>query len=161
MKNASFGPFLLLMLVLHLCTNTMFAGKLLVMKLSDGAVEKYALNQKPVISIESKFLYIKTSEIETSYNLLDIESFCFEEENASGINIPKESLFFRQNSNKFVCSYSSSSAGIFIQLVNLAGYSVPHTINKKTDEIEVDISACEPGIYILNIGNQTIKIIKR
>ena len=165
MKPASFGPFLFLTLVLHLCTNTMLAGKLLVMKLSDGAVEKYALNQNPVISIESKFLCVKTSELETLYNLLDIESFCFEEENTNGITHlpPKNRLFFfNQNANKFICSFTDSTvSGTIIQLFDLAGHTVPHTINRSESEIEVDVSMCKPGIYIIKIGNQTIKLIKR
>lgn len=109
----------------------------------------YVLETKPVVTYSENNVTIKTQSLEDTYPLSEVESFTFVESASSGIETITQNVTYDFHNNIFTCE------GHEIRVYNLSGQSVA------SGNSSVSLEALDRGIYIVNTGNRSIKVVKK
>lgn len=141
---------IILSLGLALLSATAFAeSTVLILKLSDGKSDTYLLNEKPVITFEGANMLITTSDLSNSYARADVKSMEFSSDD-SGITLPVEhNTTYSYRDNVFSCQ------GHMIEVYSISGTRVASARDA------VSLADLPAAPYIINVNNESIKIIKR
>lgn len=138
-----------------ICTMRSHANSVeLVVALIDGTSQKYDVNEKPVVSFDSEYVYIKSTLIETSIAQSEVERFFFND--YTGVEETENQIAFKYDGNTITINGNEYTTAIY-DLSGIVRYSLPTYSGSTT----IDISDYVAGIYLVKINKQTIKIIKR
>ena len=130
---------------------------LLIMELSNGNKEVYALSDKPVVTFKGNNLSIESDKISTTYSINSIKKYYFEKGNSTEIETPslEDSDFsFRYVDGNTIQISGANTAEVY----NLSGMNVRES--KGNGQIEISLENLPSGIYIIKTNNKTIKIKK-
>lgn len=109
----------------------------------------YVLNTKPVVSYSGNNVTIKNQSLEDTYPINEVESFTFVESGTTGIETITQNVTYDFRDNIFTCE------GQDIRVFNIAGQSVA------AGNSAVSLETLDRGIYIVNAGNRSIKVVKK
>lgn len=115
----------------------------------EGQDATYVLSTKPVITYSEEKVMIKTASLEDEYPLESVKSFSFVENGYSGLEAICENVVYDFRDNIFTCENHT------IRVINLNGQCVA------AGEDRVSMEALENGVYLVNTGNRTIKVLKK
>lgn len=109
----------------------------------------YVLDSKPVITYSDNNIIIKNQSFEDTYSFSEVKSFTFVENPASGIEKIMDNITFEFRNNIFTCESH------YIRVFNLSG----HVVSEGNSSVSLE--ALADGLYIISVGNRTIKVIKK
>lgn len=140
----------------------LYAGSVLVVELNTGMVERFALLDKPELTISGTKLVVKSTVLEESYERSDVKSFYFENK-GTGIEQVREdsSISIHQTGNdQFLITGISNQDKIVV--CNHLGQTFEQFVSRDGGTAVINLSTSYRGVYIIKIGkNKTIKINKR
>lgn len=109
----------------------------------------YVLDTKPVVTYSGSNVTIKNQSLEDTYSINEVESFTFVEGASSGIETITQNVTYDFRDNIFTCD------GHDIRVYNLFGQPVA------AGNSSVSLETLDRGIYIVNTGNRSIKVVKK
>lgn len=140
----------------------LYAGSVLVVELNTGMVERFALLDKPELTISGTKLVVKSAVLEESYERSEVKSFYFENK-GTGIEQVREdsSISIHQTGNdQFLITGISNQDKIVV--CNHLGQTFEQFVSRDGGTAVINLSTSYRGVYIIKIGkNKTIKINKR
>jgi hypothetical protein len=162
--------FLSLSLLLIVCAQAIASNEpnRLVVKMTDGTENIFVLSEKPVVTFDSKKVYISSSSFSTE--LSNVQEFYFQAESSVPTDIneikPDGSV---DTSAKFVFRYvdgqtvsiEGSAAPDRVSVYALNGSLVSAQVDKSTNQVIVHLNSLPSGIYIIRANSQSFKISKR
>lgn len=121
-------------------------------------IQKIELVAKPVVKILSNKILIVYQEGGVEFEYDNIHRFTFET-SAADINVPSQKIDYQQEYGRIV--FEGVPYRDDITLYSIGGMRIPVKIEKKGDSLVLPLLGIRPGVYILSICGQTIKIIKK
>ena len=151
--------FVLLIALVYPCS-VIRSSSTLVLKLSDGKIETFNLQEKPVITMPGEKLKIITSFLETTYERKNVLKLYFD----VGTDVDalaQDALFFTQMTDgKLVVTNIKENNRIIVS--DLSGHLYSNCVVRNNNEATVCLESCPKGVYLIKIDNlKTIKIIKK
>lgn len=154
-------------------------GYKLLVKLTSEQVDTFALNVRPVVTFDGKFVNITSSEvtINKAYEYVDVEKFYFDVVQEETIDptpvdpptpVAVEELTEEKKAEGFSFAYDGRYAQIkgFGAKGQVAVFSVdgkrmqPKTVATSTT-VTISMYELPTGIYIIRAGDRSIKIIRK
>lgn len=117
--------------------------------LNGGRTETYLLKEKPVITCSGSDMLVKTQEVSGSYARSEVASMTFIEDAGSGVALAGDGPFYEYADGIFSC------AGRQISVYGMQGAKVAEASGS------VSFRELPAGVYVINIENRSIKVIKR
>lgn len=159
-----------LSLLLIVCAQAMASNEpsQLVVKMTDGSEKIFVLSEKPVVTFDSKKVYINSSSFSTE--LSNVQEFYFQVESSTPTDINQVKPNGKPDtSSKFVFRFVdgqtvSIEGGVAPERVTvyaLNGSVVSPKIDKSTNQVVVHLNNLPSGIYIIRANSQSYKISKR
>ena len=128
----------------------------LVIECVDGTAQKYSSTEQPKVSFDETTVYVKSELLETEFAIENVERFYFEiEESSINSNLANEFSFYYDGRNVII-EGEDCAVSIFDMNGRVCYNAI--TCNRYSS---IDISGYVPGIYIVKVNNQTIKILKK
>ena len=156
--------FLSLLLILSLCAPVFASNEpsQLVVKLKDNTEKIFILANKPTITFDTKKMYVNTTDF--SAELSNVQEFYFKTESTNpptGNGADASSPFtFRFVDGKTVCIDGLDNS-VRVNVYSLSGGKVNAKVDRGGDRAVVDLGNQAAGVYIIQAGKQSFKIIKR
>lgn len=132
----------------------------LVIYLNSGTKIIFPVEDKPMITFEGNILCINTER----YQITDVKKYTFsrnEEVSIQEVEDDKNNATFRVIDGERI-AINAKDPSIDVHIYSSKG--MEHNVNKENDadgNIVIDMAGLMPDIYIIAIGNETIKIRKR
>ena len=140
----------------------MYADYHLVIVMNNSKQHSYSLLDKPIISFENDRLVIKTTEIEISYNLLDIIKYYFKEVDDTGISDVNENIdkihFTYTNPDLLFIEGVAGDADI--NVYDISGRVCDTILTKSDNCAKIELNTLQKGVYIIKVNNHSFKIIR-
>lgn len=162
--------FLSLLLILSLCAPVFASNEpsQLVVKLKDNTEKIFILANKSTITFDTKKMYVNTTDF--SAELSNVQEFYFKTESTNpptGIGAVKDNgadasspFTFRFVDGKTVCIDGIDNS-VRVNVYSLSGGKVNAKVDRGGDRAVVDLGNQAAGVYIIQAGKQSFKIIKR
>ncbi len=126
------------------------------LKMKDGSVHSFVLNEKPVVTMSDGKLNVTTSATTATYNLYDVSEYTFG--NATGIGGVKAASGFSRNGDNLVF-HGMESGKVKVYAVN--GAAVKTEIHVANGDTTVSLANLQRGVYIIKASGTSIKINKK
>ncbi len=126
------------------------------LKMKDGSVHSFVLNEKPVVTMGDGKLNVTTSATTATYNLYDVSEYTFG--NATGIGGVKAASGFSRNGDNLVF-HGMESGKVKVYAVN--GDAVKTEIHVANGDTTVSLANLQRGVYIIKASGTSIKINKK
>lgn len=140
---------ILLSIGILLCSAAAFAqGTALKLTLTDGTSDTYLLNEKPAITFSGSDMLIATPEISSTYPRADVQSMIFTDSPDSGIEQTGNDTLYIYTNNTFTCEGHQITVYTLSGAVEAIGFG------------SVSLAGLPKGIYIINVNNKSIKVIR-
>lgn len=150
----------LAMLALPICLHA--EKNTLVVELKNSQTVKFNFLDKPVLTMNSSLLEIKTQHATADYKRSDVEKFYFSSEETA-IDDVKESSntlsIIQTGENIFEISHLTEKETILV--TDLSGKLYSNTVSRNGTIAVVNLNGSPKGIYIFKIGKHNIKIQKK
>lgn len=117
--------------------------------LNENTSATYVLNTKPVVTYSGSNVIIKAESLEDSYRIDEVKSFTFVDGDSAGADAITMNVTYGFRDNIFTCE------GYHIRVFNLSGCVVA------TGNGSVSLEGLDDGIYIVNAGDRSIKVVKK
>ena len=132
----------------------------LVIYLNSGARIVFPVEEKPQLTFEGSILCINTER----YQISDVKKYTFSKNEAAGIQEVEggnSNLNFNfLEGEKIAISVKTPSVVIRIYSSNGTEYAVKRE-NDTNDNVVIDMAGLMPDVYIVAVGEETLKIRKR
>lgn len=162
MRNLCFSFLLCFFCFSHSLLADEIIWKLNLVRTSDK-VDVFLLSDEPEITFDGENIFFKTENIVTSCPFKDLKSFFFEknivhtETSIDQININNREFSFL-NSETIVYKGCDSLPDVIVS--NISGSVIMTNIDYTDSILTISLKNQPSGIYIVNIGGQTIKVRK-
>ena len=117
-------------------------GHKMILSFKNGDIVSFVLKDKPEISFSGGLFVIDSKTGAIEYQRSDIEDFHFEE-----IETSVESIEYSGNSS--------------VTIYDMNGHLIANLRNESLNSAKMYLNTFKPGMYIIKIGNQTIKYLKK
>ena len=157
MKNIIKKGFCLLVLLMGMQQLLAEKAVFLIFEMKTGATYSFLLSEYPVITFDDEHTIVN-SDIASTYVTDEIDNYHFVEREISRIEpIKKDEIRFAYLDRSNVNIYGLKN-GQEVQLFNLSGLLLKKEI-ATSETLTVNLPE-KKGIYILKIGNLSVKVIK-
>lgn len=135
------------------------SAEYLIVNFKNGSTTSFDLNEKPDVSFDKTQMLIKSSAIETSYNVNDVEKFTFDDklgvlDKVLGENETR--IIYRDRDYIEIHGLESANA---VTLYSVAGQSIMTARADDSGVVAFDLSPLAHGVYIIFVSTgQTFKI---
>lgn len=126
------------------------------LKMKDGTVHSFVLNENPVVSMGDGKLNVATDAATATYNLHDVCEYSFG--NATGIGSVKTASGFLRNGDNLVFR-GVESGKVKVYAVN--GTAARAEIHVANGDTMVSLANLQRGVYIVKVSGTSIKINKK
>lgn len=148
--------------VLALCCGVLCANaavQYMTVEQKSGEKFSFLLKDKPVVTYKDGALVVNGSAT-TSYAIEGLRNYHFTEGNETEVKEEVANVLRVVNRDDNTLSLENASAGVKVTLVSVNGIVVA------TSKVDLDGTATillpsEKGVYVLTIGNQSFKIIRK
>ncbi len=157
---------LLLMCVLTLSAWSQdMQGHVLLMELKDGAVHRFVLLHKPVLThVDSRIVQINSDVITASYAIEDIKKYRFEVQDLTAIDDVLEeterfTVVYTDGETVRIGGVSDSDA---ISVYSVDGRKVSADVSRDGSQAAVSLVSLPHGVYVVNVnGKQSFKVVRK
>ena len=130
----------------------------LIFEMKTGATYSFLLSEYPVITFDDEHTIVN-SDIASTYVTDEIDNYHFEEREVTQIApVKKDEIRFAYLDRSNVNIYGLDN-GQEVQLFNLSGLLLKKEV-ASSENLTISLPE-KKGIYILKIGNLSVKVIKR
>ena len=138
-------------------------GKALIVEFSDGSKSSFVLAEQPVLTFAEHKMRIGLAENSIAFELTDVARFYFDE------NAVPTSLEDRQEEKAFKVCCQNNEKVIIENLcengrVSLSGIDGKHyqaNVSTEGNQTVISLTSLPKGVFIIQINNQSIKILKQ
>lgn len=135
------------------------SGQRLVVWLKSGEKVHYQLTDEPKTTFADGKLLINSSTVSVSYDLPKVIRYTYEGE-MTKIDAPKTGRTgFRQNDEGMILDFIP--AGTKISVYNTQGILIQSLTADGSAETPLSFRAQPSGVYIINVGDQSLKFTKK
>ncbi len=127
----------------------------LIITKANGIKIAVKLEERPITTIVDNQLSITTDQLAYIFPISEVRNFTYGKSENSGIAQIKIS----QSENSF--KLSGLNKGDKIRIYDLQGILMNELIFSSDDDCDLGIYLQNPGIYVLNINNQSFKITRK
>lgn len=149
----------LLLLMLVVSALSVMAENAIVVWQRNGAKTEFSFKQNPKTSYNGNNFVISTDDQEVSFNVLTLQKVTFILDSDSGIKDVKVDAKFRFHDN--VIDVSGAAPGSLLRIFSIKGNLCGKFIVDNDGRISVDLGSYTSGVYIINLGKASYKVIKR
>ena len=135
------------------------ANSLKVLLKSQEAIT-YVLTEKPVYWTSASTLFVKSSGLSQEFDLDDVEKISFSDSESSveSVNSDGTSVYPSLATDAIFVSAPSASE---VEVYGDEGYLMSKTQISGSDDVKINVSSWEPGVYIIKVNAKPFKIIKK
>lgn len=144
-----------LLVALGVFASASASDEALNLKMKDGTVHSFELNEKPVVSMGDGKLNVATDAATATYNLHDVSEYSFGK--ATGIGSVKTRLASRNGDNLVFRGVESDRVEVYA--VN--GTTARAEIHVANGDTMVSLANLQRGVYIVKVSGTSIKINKK
>lgn len=148
--------------LLGLVTLPIYASeyKCLVLWHANGSQTVIGLYKEPRLTFDAKSIIVYSPVLEMTFPKSEILKYTFEDKAAETAieMIRKDQLEFLVTSTQIIVKGPVSNAKVF--LFNISGKIIPVSVNHVGEGIQISLSSIAKGIYVLSVGDQSIKFSK-
>lgn len=135
------------------------AGQRLVVWLKSGEKVYYQLTDEPKTTFTDGKLSITSSTVNVTYDLPEVIRYTYDGA-VTKIDAPKTGrMGFRQNDEVMILDFIP--AGTKISIYNTQGILIKSITADGSAETPLSFSAMPSGVYIINVGDHSLKFTKR
>ncbi|MBS7364372.1 MAG: T9SS type A sorting domain-containing protein [Paludibacteraceae bacterium] len=133
----------------------------MTIELKNGKKFSFLLKENPVITYQNDRLVINGDE-STSYSIDGVKNYYFTEDNQSAVkNASADFQALRIVSlDENTIKVENASVGVVAILFNINGSIVATSATNNEGEVEISLPN-QKGVYLLNIGAQSLKLIRK
>lgn len=137
-----------------------FADYALQLHLKDGSLQTFLIASKPSLTIVDGTLFIKSGQTEFSCQLGQVDYYDF----PSDIDPTKvetiDSQATIQMNGDCIC-FSGLNGNAKVAVYTADGKKIRNITTDGQGNVTIDISSLPQGIYVINVGNYSTKVIKK
>lgn len=135
------------------------AAKYMTIEKKDGSMISFALAEKPVITYAGGSLVIN-EEAKTTYALDDIANYHFTETEATDAKFSSAELLKIVQVDAETIEVQNAKVGSVVRLTAISGVEVLGVKADTDGNVEVKLPS-QKGVYVLSVGNQSFKVIRK
>lgn len=130
----------------------------LVLKFADETTANFFLADKPTIGFADGKLTVTATELTTDYDQASVAEFYFDTITPTAIAGVKGAFGFAYTDGVVRVSGSTAS----VAALYTADGTLVERRNVVDGAVELSLSSCQPGVYVLNLGNKhSFKIVRK
>ncbi len=145
-----------LLVALGVFASASASDEALNLKMKDGTVHSFELNEKPVVSMGDGKLNVATDAATATYNLHDVSEYSFGK--ATGIGSVKTASGFSRNGDNLVFRGVESDR---VEVYAVNGTTARAEIHVANGDTMVSLANLQRGVYIVKVSGTSIKINKK
>lgn len=135
------------------------AVKYMTIEKKDGAKYSFLLKENPIITYQNGNIVINGNE-KTSYSIEEVKNYHFTEDNQSAVDVTNAQILRIVSISEDVIRVENALTNTSIKLVSINGTIVGQT--KADDEGAANVTLPnQKGVYVLCVGNQSFKVIRK
>lgn len=131
--------------------------KSLVIQKSDGSLTSFMLSELPELTFDNRSIIISIGGQSTSFQIEDVVQYYFEEVSDNTIREIKQKYTI---SNDVICIGDIIPQNQ-VRLVSVDGKIYPSHISITEGQTIISLASLPKGVYIIQIKNKQIKVIKK
>lgn len=134
----------------------------LVVNMKNGTVYRFQLADKPVITFDSQYLYISSSEFSTQYE--NVERAYFLENTTTAVKTVNDELdpkFVLNFTDGHTVTINGCTMADRLAVYTVNGMNVNADVERTANSMVIDLGNNPKGIYIIRINSQSFKIQTR
>ncbi len=139
------------------CIGACAQNSKMVLTYMNGEILELALSDSPVMTIEGDELSIECAQSSYRCALKDLKEYTFVDKTGGLNDVTGDYNLDRHGDMIFINANGSS---LSITMYSLQGSKILEVTDGKDGETRIDLSDIEPGIYVLVINGNAIKIIR-
>jgi hypothetical protein len=132
----------------------------LVVTKTNGQTVEYDLDEKPVTTFEGTNLVITTSGAKITYALSEVRNYTYKDV-VSGVEVIKQSSAVSVKQQGDNLSLSNLPEGTTVKVYAVNGTLLSTHVADGHKPICISVAAQPVGMYIVKVGDQSIKILKK
>lgn len=133
------------------------ADEALNLKMKDGTIHSFILNERPVITMGDGKLYVDTDKTTATYCLYDVSEYAFGEA-ATGIHGISTTNGVSRNGDNIVFHGVDTKK---VVVCNLGGAIVNADVKGNNGYTTVSLTCLPQGVYIIKVSGTSVKINKK
>ena len=133
------------------------ADEALNLKMKDGTIHSFILNERPVITMGDGKLYVDTDKTTATYSLYDVNEYAFGEA-ATGIRGISTTKGVSRNGDNIVFHGVDTKK---VVVCNLGGAIVNADVKGNNGYTTVSLTCLPQGVYIIKVSGTSVKINKK
>lgn len=150
---------LFIFILFGLYGTTVLAGPRLVVWQKNGKKVFFELAEEPHTTFEQGKLVIMTNSVRTEYSIKDVLRYTFDGADTSiSTPDPTDTGFTQKGDDIYV---HGIQAGTAVQLYNLSGILLENRRADGQSSIHFSLTSHPAGTYIVKVGSQSLKFMKR
>ncbi len=149
-----------IVLLLSFALSVFSEGKLLVVKQTDGSLSEFSLAKEPVMTFKDQKLLISVGESSSEFEIGEVERFYFLDSSINSVEQLDNSLSFDLCGRDMIV-IKNAEKGQIVRLIGIDGSVFPSRVSIDDDVVKVSLQSLSKGVYLIKIGNKTIKFQRK
>lgn len=133
------------------------ADEALNLKMKDGTIHSFILNERPIITMGDGKLYVDTDKTTATYSLYDVNEYAFGEASTGIRGISTTEGVMRNGDNIVFHGIDAKK----VVVCNLGGAVVNADVSSNNSDTTVSLTNLPQGIYIIKVSGTSVKINKK
>lgn len=126
---------------------------------ANSVINKIELSQMPVVKVFTDKLQISGKDIEFVYKSDQVRRFTFVDDHDDINNIiAKRADIQYERERIIICGVESIES---VKLYTLSGIRIPVRVERDENNLTISLSTIPSGFFILNVADNSIKLIKK
>lgn len=155
----SMASLILLLVAIFMSQDVLADNQTLVLWLKNGQKVYFELNEEPHTTFENGLLVITTNTMRAEYQRSNVLRYTYEGDQTDIESTSFNGFGFKQNGND-IYMYGLTQ-GTVANLYNINGVLLETQKTSGLDKLHFSLHNLPSGTYIINVGDQSLKFIKR
>lgn len=147
-----------LLLTVFMLSSTKLSAHNFVVWLTNGQRIYYAIDQHPKVVAENNMLVLQTSSERVEYSLADVHKYTLEPK-STGIDAVESKPMISQSAGSITLCGLTANADLAVYDIN--GRTIRAMKADTNGTAVISTTGFASGVYIIRIGNTSIKILKK
>lgn len=133
-------------------------GECMIVELNNGEEISFLLKEKPVITCKDASLVVNGSA-ETSYAIEDVKNYHFSKTVLSGLRTATNSISVAYINDQTIELQNAHPMSL-VSLSSISGVKIFSAFVGDEGKLSINLPSRQ-GVYVLSVGNQSLKIIRK
>ncbi len=150
---------LLLVVGISIGAMTINAANYLIVDLTSGSKYSFLLSEYPVITFSKGDLVINDNA-ETSYSIADVINYHFSDKDASAVEDKMSDNLRIVSLGDGAFQVQNANPSESVKLINVAGTMIYSVKADENGSVDITLPKTK-GVYVLVVGNKSLKVIRK